>query len=432
MGKLFIYIKKFFAIILSLIFSVFRDDKKIDKEKVTKEETTSNKSKKVKSIGRIRDDEESKKSISNKNKVVEEKDILYNAKIDIQKLMIIQKNIINLEYQINITNNLDDLYILQKELQKEKDKLESIAVFYDKVSIDLKIVKDIKLMVSDSRKLIKEEEKNLDKKIYKEKNKKEEVNEQKQEVQKEKKSIEEKQKEIKVEHEVKELDIKETRKKEDQQEKNIVKMPILELITIKEITELIPEIKLQKENESKEKEEQKTKNSVKVEKKDKKIINKTKQVVSKENINNNINKIKKNNKSKRLAMISLILAKATSLIRNANPNSLLMLNQEVAVKTTLNINNEIRKARSINNKKVKKLKLDKVIKKVGNTPRNMIKAIINNSLSEIRKLKAELKQYDMCPELLEALNSINEIELELIQQIQELESINTNTRLHSR
>ena len=432
MGKLFIYIKKFFAIILSLIFSVFRDDKKIDKEKVTKEETTSNKSKKVKSIGRIRDDEESKKSISNKNKVVEEKDILYNAKIDIQKLMIIQKNIINLEYQINITNNLDDLYILQKELQKEKDKLESIAVFYDKVSIDLKIVKDIKLMVSDSRKLIKEEEKNLDKKIYKEKNKKEEVNEQKQEVQKEKKSIEEKQKEIKLEHEVKELDIKETRKKEDQQEKNIVKMPILELITIKEITELIPEIKLQKENESKEKEEQKTKNSVKVEKKDKKIINKTKQVVSKENINNNINKIKKNNKSKRLAMISLILAKATSLIRNANPNSLLMLNQEVAVKTTLNINNEIRKARSINNKKVKKLKLDKVIKKVGNNPRNMIKAIISNSLSEIRKLKAELKQYDMCPELLEALNSINEIELELIQQIQELESINTNTRLHSR
>lgn len=429
MGKLFMYIKKFFAIIFSLIFSIFRDDKKIDKEKDTKEEKTSNKLKKAKSIGRIRDDEENKKSISNKNKLVDEKDILYNAKIDIQKLMTIQKNIINLEYQINTTNNLEDLYILQKELQKEKDKLESIAVFYDKVSIDLKVVKDIKLIVSDSRKLIKDEEKNLDKKIYKEKNKKEE---QKQEVQKEKKSIEEKQKEIKVEHEVKEKDIKETRKKEDQQEKNIVKMPILELITIKEITELIPEIKLQKENESKEKEEQKTKNSVKVEKKDKKIINKTKQVVSKENINVNINKIKNNNKSKRIAMISLILAKATSLIRNANPNSLLMLNQEVAVKTTLNINNEIRKARSLNNKKVKKLKLDKVIKKVGNNPRNMIKAIISNSLSELRKLKAELKQYDMCPELLEALNSINEIELELIQQIQELENINTNTRLHSR
>lgn len=419
MGKLFMYIKKFFAIIFSLIFSIFRDDKKIDKEKDTKEEKTSNKSKKAKSIGRIRDDEESKKSISNKNKLVDERDILYNAKIDIQKLMTIQKNIINLEYQINTTNNLEDLYILQKELQKEKDKLESIAVFYDKVSIDLKIVKDIKLIVSDSRKLIKDEEKNLAKKISKEKNKKEE--------QKEEKTIEETQEEIKVEHEVKKII-----EKENQQKKNIVKLPILELITIKEITELIPEIKLQKENESKEKEEQKTKNSVKVEKKDKKIINKTKQVVNKENINVNINKIKKNNKSKRLAMISLILAKATSLIRNANPNSLLMLNQGVAVKTTLNINNEIRKARSINNKKVKKLKLDKVIKKVGNNPRNMIKAIINNSLSEIRKLKTELKQYDMCPELLETLNSINEIELELIQQIQELENINTNTRLHSR
>lgn len=430
MNKIILCIKKLFAIIISFIFSLFYDDNKIEKTTNKKEELISTtKNKKLKSIRTIRDDDESTKSISNKNTDIIE--ILFCAKIDIQKLFNIQKNIIDLEYQINITTSLEDLYLLQKELEKEKNKLEHIAIYYDKLDYNYKVIRDIKQIVSDSKKLIKDEEKNLDKKIYKEEHKKEESKEEIKEEQKQPEKSAEENKDI-----LKEIEL------EKQEDKKIIspKLPIVELITIKEISEILTEKKKNKNtNNSKDKSiyneniKSYDKNLVvKVEKKDKKIIYKTKEVVNKQNIDSNINKIKKKNNANKLAIISLILAKASSLVQNANCNSLLRINPMIAVNNSLIINNEIRRARSINNRKVKKLKLDKVIKRVGNDPRTMVKAIMVNSLSEIKKLKAQLQQYDVSDELIEAIANLNDIELEIINQIEEMENVNDIHRIHSR
>ena len=115
-----------------------------------------------------------------------------------------------------------------------------------------------------------------------------------------------------------------------------------------------------------------------------------------------------------------------------NITSLLQLNSNSAINSALIVNNEIRKARSLTGKKTKKLKLDKVIKKVGNDPKNQVKAIVNNSLSEIRKLKSELKQYGMSEEVLNALNELEQLELEIIMQANELENVNQLTATRTR
>lgn len=430
MSKLILYIKKFFAIIFSFIFGAFYSDKNKEKKtQVTESKNDIKKNKKVKSVKITSEDESSTKSLSTKNINID--NILYNAKKDIQKLMIIEKNIIDLEYRIKNTNNLEDLYILEKELAKEKNKLEKLAIYYDKVNDDYKIIKDIKQIVSDSRKIIKDQEKIISKKIYTEKNKIDKKEEQKEIT--EEQLVEE---QIEDEHN---LDNEVNKEKlQDNNKEKIKEIPIIELITIKEISEIIKEKGNLKQEDSKTNEDvskdevNKDKLEVKVEDKERKKIQKNKVFIEKDKFIKNVNEIKKSNKSKKLIMISLILAKASSLLQQANPKALLGVNPILAVNISLDINNSIRKARSLTGKKVKKLKLDKVIKKIGNNPNIMVKEVMRNSLSEIRKLKAELKQYGISDELIEALNSLNEMELNIINQIQELENTNNLNNSHVR
>ena len=125
-----------------------------------------------------------------------------------------------------------------------------------------------------------------------------------------------------------------------------------------------------------------------------------------------------------LDRIQIILAKAHSLATSSNPTILLQLNPNVAVSSALFINNEIRRARSLTGAKVKKLTIDKIISSVGLNKELQVKYTMNNSLKEIRKLKSELRGYGNIEQALNALNELDELEMELIMQLNELQNQN--------
>lgn len=428
MNKIIFYIKKFVAIIFSFLFGAFHSDKKQEKSNLESKEENAIKKDKRRKIQRItREDESSTKNLSNQKNEID--DVLYYAKKDIQKLMMIQKNIIDLEYQINNTNNLEDLYKLEKELANEKSKLEKIASYYDKIDNNYKEIKDVKNIILENRKLIKDKEKLLSKKIYNEKKKtQEEVIEENLDQELEE-PLEEK---TNSDDEI----VEET----NEEERNISSTltPILELITIKEITEIIKNKKTKKQEINNNLEEPNISKNieekiiVQVENKEKNKIESRKEKINKNLVITKVNLIQKKQKMNNLSAINQIISKAKSLVQQVNLNSVLQMNAMVAINTSLTINNYIRRARSLTGKRVKKLKLDRVIRKVGNNPRIMVKAIMNNSLSEIRKLKAELKQYELSDELIEALDSLNEMELEILNQMQEMENVHNLNQSHTR
>lgn len=434
MNKIIFYIKKFVAILLSFLFGAFHSDKKQEKSNLESKEENAIKKDKRRKIQRItREDESSTKNLSNQKNEID--DVLYYAKKDIQKLMMIQKNIIDLEYQINNTNNLEDLYKLEKELAKEKSKLEKIASYYDKIDINYKEIKDVKNVILENRKLIKDKEKFLSKKIYNEKKKNQEVIIEENLDKELEKPLEEK---TNSDDEIVEEEKQVEEDKKEERQVSTTLTPILELITIKEITEIIKNKKTKKQEINNNLEEPNISQNieekiiVQVENKEKDKIESRKEKINKNLVITKVNLIQKKQKMNNLSAINQILSKAKSLVQQVNLNSVLQMNAMVAINTSLTINNYIRRARSLTGKRVKKLKLDRVIRKVGNNPRIMVKAIMNNSLSEIRKLKAELKQYELSDELIEALDSLNEMELEILNQMQEMENVHNLNQSHTR
>lgn len=380
------------------------------------------------------DDSNSKNISSTKNN---EAEILYFAKKDIQKLMVIQDYIMKLEYEIENCNDLEILEYYKNQLEKEKNNLKKITSYYEKTDLNNNIIIDIKTIDKNCTDSIEKSEKEIDKKIYKLKKEKEDTKESTETVEKTlgDNSSDEKKQELKEQEE----------KKDTQEEKDILKkIVIIDIVISKEqkveisrklnilsdkkiINKEEKKHSLNIENKKLEKSIEKTsKNSVHIEEKPRKYkVNKT-------NLEKNVTKIKLKRKVANVAVIAAILAQAKAIVERANINQLISLNSSLVVNTFLTVNNQIRRSRSLLGRKVKKLKLEKVIRKVGPNPTIQVRAIIGNSLSELRKLRAELIAFGMVPEVIEALNAINELEFELLSQVNELENQNNLNRNRTR
>ena len=380
------------------------------------------------------DDSNSKNISSTKNN---EAEILYFAKKDIQKLMVIQDYIMKLEYEIEICNDLEILEYYKNQLEKEKNNLKKITSYYEKTDLNNNIIIDIKTIDKNCTDSIEKSENEIDKKIYKLKKEKEDTKESTETVEKTlgDNSSDETKQELEEQEE----------KKDTQEEKDILKkIVIIDIVISKEqkveisrklnilsdkkiINKEEKKHSLNIENKKLEKSIEKTsKNSVHIEEKPRKYkVNKT-------NLEKNVTKIKLKRKVANVAVIAAILAQAKAIVERANINQLINLNSSLVVNTLLTVTNQIRRSRSLLGRKVKKLKLEKVIRKVGPNPTIQVRAIIGNSLSELRKLRAELIALGMKPEVIEALNAINELEFELLSQVNELENQNNLNRNRTR
>lgn len=441
MKKLSVSIKKIFAIIISFIFGLFH--KSVDKdveEKNEKNTHTDNicSKKKYKENRLFSDDDSNSKNISStKNN---EAEILYFSKKDIQKLMVIQDYIMKLEYEIENCNDLEILEYYKNQLEKEKNNLKKITTYYEKTDLNNNIIIDIKTIEKNCTDSIKKSEKEIDKKIYKLNKEKENTKESTETVEKKpgntgNNSSDEKKQELDQQKE----------KNNTQEEKDILKkIVIIDIVISKEQkVEISRKLNISSDKEIINKEEKKyllnnenkktvkniektSKSSLHIEEKPKKYkVNKT-------NLEKNVTKLKLKRKVANVAVIAVILAQAKAIVGRANINQLINLNSSLVVNTLLTVNNQIRRSRSLLGRKVKKLKLEKVIRKVGPNPIIQVRAIIGNSLSELRKLKVELMTFGMVPEVIEALNTINELEFELLSQVNELESQNNLNRNRTR
>lgn len=438
MKKLSVSIKKFFAIIISFIFGLFHKsvDKDVEEKNEKNTHTDNIRSKKKYKENRLfsDDDSNSKNISSTKNN---EAEILYFAKKDIQKLMVIQDYIMKLEYEIENCNDLEILEYYKNQLEKEKNNLKKITTYYEKTDLNNNIIIDIKTIEKNCTDSIKKSEKEIDKKIYKLNKEKENTKESTETVEKKpgNNSSDEKKQELEQQKE----------KNNTQEEKDILKkIVIIDIVISKEqkveisqklnkysnkeiINKEEKKYLLNNENKKTVKNIEKTsKSSLLIEEKPKKYkVNKT-------NLEKNVTKLKLKRKVANVAVIAVILAQAKAIVGRANINQLINLNSSLVVNTLLTVNNQIRRSRSLLGRKIKKLKLEKVIRKVGPNPIIQVRAIISNSLSELRKLKAELMTFGMKPEVIEALNTINELEFELLSQVNELESQNNLNRNRTR
>lgn len=442
MKKALVSIKKFFAIIFSFIFGLFHKsvDKDLEeiKEKDTYPDNTYSK-KKYKENRLFSEDESTSKNISSSKN--NESEILYFARKDIQKLMIIQDYIVKLESEIENCNDLETLEYYKNQLEKEKNNLKKITTYYEKINLNNKIIIDIKTINATCTNLVRKCEKELDKKTDK----------LKQQLEEKKQSTEIVEKTNNDNSLVKKEDKTEEEKKEISKEKKNTGRDLLEEIVIidtiiKEEAKIKKNQKLNISSDKKDIKKEDTKRpNVKIENKglDENIEKKSntniiisekpkKYKINKQVLDKNIEKLKLNKKIVNVAAVSMILAQAKAIVGRANINQLINLNSSLVVNTLLTVNNQIRRSRSLLGRKVKKLKLEKVIRKVGPNPIIQVRAIIGNSLSELRKLKAELMTFGMVPEVIEALNTINELEFELLSQVNELESQNNLNRNRTR
>ena len=441
MKKLSVSIKKFFAIIISFIFGLFHKsvDKDVEEKNEKNTHTDNIRSKKKYKENRLfsGDDSNSKNISSTKNN---EAEILYFAKKDIQKLMVIQDYIMKLEYEIENCNDLEILEYYKNQLEKEKNNLKKITTYYEKTDLNNNIIIDIKTIEKNCTDSIKKSEKEIDKKKYKLNKEKENTKESTETVEKKpgntgNNSSDEKKQELDQQKE----------KNNTQEEKDILKkIVIIDIVISKEQkVEISRKLNISSDKEIINKEEKKyllnneNKNTVKnIEKTSKSSLHieekPKKYKVNKTNLEKNVTKLKLKRKVANVAVIAVILAQAKAIVGRANINQLINLNSSLVVNTLLTVNNQIRRSRSLLGRKIKKLKLEKVIRKVGPNPIIQVRAIIGNSLSELRKLKAELMTFGMVPEVIEALNTINELEFELLSQVNELESQNNLSRNRTR
>lgn len=418
MSKIWLYIKKFFAMIASIIFGAFKNrvDYKEEKREVNSKEDKITKSRDI--VSRTSYDESpGEKSRDSYGKKKDDNDeIIYNAKRDIQKLLFIQKNITKLESEINKCEDLDEMYLLKEEWKKAKFHFNKIADQYKKVNLDERIITDIKSIIKDTDKMVVSQEKTIDNKIFKLKQDKEDKKEDledrskeqiKQGISKEakkKETIVEKKKE--PEDKQKETKNAEELEKEDSKEIVIddeVIESIEEKIEIKELEEIISDDKTVKKDD------------------DAKV---RKIPVDINRIEKKQDRLTQNRDNRALVAVAAILAQARSIAASMNLSALLQLNSTIAISSTLHINNEVRRARKEAGARVRDLNLEKVVSAVGMNPFLQARYIVANSLKEIRKLRGELRQYGNIPEVVNALNELAELEMEILMQMNELQMQN--------
>lgn len=418
MNKLWLYIKKFFAILASIIYGAFKDrvDYKEDSKQVSPEELERVTKTKDKAIRNFNDDDPGEKSRAVFDKQQDKEEIIYNAKRDIQKLVFIQKNIIKIEEEISKCEDIEELYSLKEEWKKAKYHFDKIAKQYERIDIDNKVIKDIKNTIKDTNKMIVSQEKTIDNKIFKLKQEQKIEEEHVIEEVVEKKIVgkKEEKKEVK---DKKEQDKEETSKetiveeeKEEYSKETIVEENQLEEvekeIEIKEIEEIIPneDLTIKKDENSKVRE----------------------MPIAYSSFKKNKDDLNQNKSNRNLVAVAMILAQARAIASSTNITALLQLNPTIAVSSTLHVNNEVRRTRKQVGARVKDLNLEKVVNTVGLNPELQARYIVANSLKEIRKLRGELRQFGNTPEVVNALNELDELEMELLLQINELQMQNQN------
>lgn len=426
MKKIWIFIKKIFAIIISIIYGVFKKDNSNLKSVETKDDIVKSNGLKGKNKSSmiIQEDDESTKSRSSysSDKKNEEDKVIYYAKRDIQKLVFIQKNIKKIEIAISKCDNLEEMYELQSQLKDAKMHFEKIASYYEKIVIEYPIVKDIKIVIDDTSKMINQQEKIIDNKIFD--LKKKELEEEKED------NLEEEIIDLNEATLVDNINIKKDlddrlkngiddkltneEKQSFKQDDSFIEKDNNELLSEIEITNVCDVLSFDEDKNIEVKQDSKIRNMV----------------IDTSILKTSIDMIKSQRDAKTISEISAIIARAHAVAASSNISMLLQLNPTMAVSTSLYINNEMRRSRSLTGTKVKRLGLNKVIEVVGNNPVLQVRHIMANSLKEIRKLKNELRKYGNIPEVINALNELNELEMELLMQLNELQL--QNNRQHGR
>lgn len=433
MEKILNFLKKFIAILTSLIYGVFKkEETKKDYNQEEQKSVEHDKKKYDKSSKIIVSDEDrgekSRQSFSDEEEKeeIDEKlneETIYYAKRDIQRLLFIQKKLIKLENDIKNCNSLDEIYELETEYREAKIHFDKIADIYDKEKLDIPIIKDIKNVIKDTERLIKSNKVLLDDKKYELKNRKEVKEEPKKIVkvgEEENKEIEEEKNDAEKETSV----VEETIEKEAKtivgiEEEHLVHDVIDEDEKIETNEELVEEIEthdVEIDNKVEVNTEAKKQNT-------KEIISKVATVGI---VAEAVNIINENKNNKNLQLIAGIIARARSLASSSNPSMLLQMNPMVAVSSTLFINNEVKRARTLADNRPRKLTLNKVVDAVGLNPALQVRFIMTNSIKEIRKLKNELRKYGDNEEILNALNELDELEMEIMMQLNELQNQNNH------
>lgn len=423
MKKIWLFIKKIFAILISILYGVFKKDNSSLNSVKTKDDVDESNSVKAKNKSSmiIQEDDESTKSRSSysSDKKKEEDNVIFYAKRDIQKLVFIQKNIKKIEYSISKCDNLLEIYELQNQLKDAKRHFEKIASYYEKIVIEYPIVKDIKVVIDDTSKMINQQEKIIDNKIFD--LKKKEVEEEKEEKEEKEDNIEEEIVDLNEVTLVDDINVKNTlddklkngvddkltneEKKSFRQEESSIKKDGNELFGEIEITNVDDVLSTIEDNTIEVKNDSNIRNIV----------------IDTSILKASIDMIKMQKDARTLSEISAIIARAHAVAASSNISMLLQLNPTMAVSTSLYINNEMRRSRSLIGTRVKRLGLNKVIDVVGNNPLLQVRHIMANSLKEIRKLKNELRKYGNISEVISALNELNELEMELLMQLNELQ-----------
>ncbi len=469
MNNIWIKIKKFFSIIFTFIFGIFFDNavtenkNKESHKKDSNEKTSNIHRKEIPKYSVDRDDADSLYKDSNK----------YYTKEDIHKLFLIKKRIEKI--QMIIKSNPDDYVLneLKKEIDSIKDEVEFLEVKYKK--IDTPTVKEVKDKIEDCNDAIKDTENTIEKILDNNKDKDKDndtiveknipvVNMEKSEERQTKivpKSHDNK--DIKVNKEFNQTPIEPINKTESPKTKKVEKQPEKKVDIPKEIinTTILSSIIIKNINRDS------TKNITndtkdlnieinKVDLNEEKTININKADINKEkNISkpekkpvkvfktgkNTYRKIKKNPKDlttikRRIAALKANnkINKISKSIKKALKLSMMLsllgfgynnINNKLA--TNLVINNHIRKARKVNNKKVKPLKYGTLDKKVSTTASIEEKTnyVTNDTLSQIRSLKQELcniKGQDQ--EILKLLEELEQIEQNIMQNLQEEKQMN--------
>lgn len=439
MKSILTIIKKFFFALFSIIFGIFNNDKKINQ-------------KQTKSVNNI-----SKKNLKNSKPVQKHQDLVGSCnqsagqkvmfshiKNDLYILFLLVKELENIDIKLSSPIKYEDLVDLEKEIKSIKIDIQCLENKYDKINSSNEAVKDIISKIQECKNLASESED----KIEKIKNQKD--NQQKVETKKQKETVKPKivsKDSIKPENNIKQEKPKKAIKKENTETKSSktsktkIKNTILETISVIEFKEL--EVKkpvIEKQNKN---------NNIKVGSVDKKEstknievdLNKQKKTVTTKkviyfrkikqkpkkvvNMKRKITVLSEKNKLRRISKYIKSALKLVMMLEVANEQ----LSQNV-IFNNLIVNNYIRKARNIKNRKVKALKYATVVKKV-NPPNSLVgqlNYIKADSLTQIRKLRQELLKMDRSEIIEQLLNELDEIESSIIQNLNKTIQEETKTR----
>lgn len=436
-------IKIFLGLLITFILSLFFKEKRItDKNRNnvfnTNEETKNNKLNKNGITVDNRDESSKSLDISLNNN--ERKYSKSSIKKDLQQLFYIIKNLEKLEEKIKNASDIEELEDIKKEIKQEESTLDSISNRYDKNLFNNEEFIEIGQLRKKCKKEIEKDLEKVDNKVYsiRQDKKNEDRNQifEKEKINKEIPGVNFlinptiKYKKLKLEKNTNNVTAKHIVKenKRGENKLNTVKIDslILDTIIIKKTIDLFEDKDLGINKLKEEKKEtinnNKKQEEIKIHQKD---LNKYKLRI--DSLKNNLNNFKIRDTSNNLSNVLGMLKNTSVLINKFNP--LVILNKSRLIATSLIINNKIRQVRKINNKNVKYLKYESVVRKVkSKSDYNLqLKYIMDNTLIQIRLLKKELNNlYKLDDSLLDLIYQLNEMELELNEKIEQISILNNS------